>query len=40
MYVYKPNTILATPIAGLDNPSIYTAYKSNFDELARNGFKP
>jgi hypothetical protein len=40
MYVYKPNAILATPIAGLDNTSIYNTYKSNFKELARKGFKP
>ncbi len=25
MYVYKPNAILATPIAGLDDTSIYNA---------------
>jgi hypothetical protein len=40
MYVYKPNAILATPIASLDNTSIYNAYKSNFEELARKWFKP
>jgi hypothetical protein len=34
MYVYEPNAILATPIASLDNTSIYNAYKSNFKELA------
>jgi hypothetical protein len=40
MYMYEPNVILATPIAGLDNTSIYNAYKSNFEELASKGFKP
>jgi hypothetical protein len=40
MYVYKPNAMLATPIASLDDTSIYNAYKSNFKELARKGFKP
>jgi hypothetical protein len=38
--MYKPNAILATPIAGLDNMSIYNAYKSNFEELTRKEFKP
>jgi hypothetical protein len=40
MYMYKPTAILATPIASLDDMSIYNAYKSNFEELARKGFKP
>jgi hypothetical protein len=40
MYVYKANTILATPIAGLDDMSIYNAYKSNFKEFTRKGFEP
>ncbi len=40
MYMYKANAILATPIAGLDDTSIYNVYKSNFEELTRNGFKP
>ncbi len=39
MYVYKANTILATLIAGLDDTSIYNAYKSNFEELTRIEFK-
>jgi hypothetical protein len=34
MYVYEPNAILATPIAGLDDTNIYNAYKSKFKELA------
>jgi hypothetical protein len=40
MYHYEANAILATPISGLDDKSIYNAYKQNFDELARKGFKP
>jgi hypothetical protein len=39
MYMYKPNAILATPIAGLDDTRIYNAYKSDFKELTRKGFK-
>ena len=40
MYHYEANAILATPISGLDDKSIYNAYKHNFDELASKGFKP
>jgi hypothetical protein len=40
MYHYKANAIMATPIAGLDDKSIFNAYKKNFDELAAKGFKP
>ncbi len=40
MYVYEASLILATPIAGLDDMSIYNAYKSNLEELTRKGFKP
>jgi hypothetical protein len=40
MYHYEVNVILATPIAGLDDKSIFNAYKKNFDELASKGFKP
>ncbi len=40
MYHYKANAILATPIAGLDDKSIFQAYKANFDELANKGYKP
>ncbi len=40
VYHYEANAILATPIAGLDDRRIFTAYKKNFDELAAKGFKP
>jgi hypothetical protein len=40
MYHYEANAIMATPIAGLDDKSIFNAYKRNFDELAAKGFKP
>jgi hypothetical protein len=40
IYHYKANAILATPIAGLDDKSIFEAYKKTFDELAQKGFKP
>ncbi len=40
LYHYKLNCILATPIAGLDNKTIFKAYKKHFDELTTKGFKP
>jgi hypothetical protein len=40
LYHYKLNCILTTPIAGLDNISIFNAYKKQFEELAAKGFKP
>jgi hypothetical protein len=40
LYHYKLNCILPTPIAGLDNISIFNAYKTQFEELAAKGFKP
>ena len=40
MYHYEANAILATPIAGLDDESIFNAYKQNFDKLMQKGFKP
>jgi hypothetical protein len=40
MYHYEANTILATLITGLDNLSIFNAYKLNFEQLAQKGFKP
>ena len=40
MYHYEANAILATPIAGLVDSSIFNAYKANFDKLAQKGFKP
>jgi hypothetical protein len=38
MYHYKSNAILATPITGLDDVSIFNEYKLNFDELLK-GYK-
>ncbi len=40
LYHYESNAILATPIAGLDNVSIYIAYKKFFEDLTAKGFKP
>jgi hypothetical protein len=40
LYHYETNNILAMPIGGLDDVSIFNAYKTNFDSLAQNGFKP
>ncbi len=40
MYHYKANAILAKPISGLDNISIFNIYKMQFDDLTSKGFKP
>jgi hypothetical protein len=40
LYHYESNSILATPIAGLDDTSIFEAYKTRFKELEAKGFKP
>ncbi len=40
MYHYEAHAIMATPIARLDDQSIFNAYKANFNELAQKGFKP
>ncbi len=40
LYHYESNAILATPIAGLDDVSIFNAYKKYFKELTTKGFKP
>ena len=40
MYHYETNTILATPVAGPDNKSIFNAYKMQFDNLTSKGYKP
>ena len=40
MYHYETNTILATPIPGLDSTSILDAYKKNFEYLESKGYKP
>jgi hypothetical protein len=40
LYHYESNCILSTPIAGLDDKSIFEAYKARFEELKSKGFKP
>ena len=40
LYHYESNCILPAPIAGLDNVSIFNAYKMQFEELAVKGFTP
>jgi hypothetical protein len=37
LYHYKSNAILASPVAGLDNVSIFKAYKKYFKELTAKG---
>jgi hypothetical protein len=38
IYHYESNTILASPISGLDNISIIESYKKHFDEFTAKGF--
>jgi hypothetical protein len=40
LYHYESNSILATPIVGLDDVSIFQAYKQQFEMLKTKGFKP
>jgi hypothetical protein len=40
MYHYESNCILTKPSTGLDNISIFNAYKRRFEELAAKGYKP
>ncbi len=40
MYHYKTNSILATPIANMDNKSIFEAFKVKFNMLEEKGYKP
>jgi hypothetical protein len=40
MYHYKSNAILATPNTGLDDVSIFNAYKLNFNNMKQKGYKP
>jgi hypothetical protein len=40
LYHYESNAILGTPIAGLDNVSIFEAYKKQLKNLVNKGFKP
>ncbi len=40
LYYYKSNSILADLIKGLDDKTIFEAYKIQFNELTKQGFKP
>ena len=40
LYHYESNCILATPIKGVDDKTIFEAYKMYFEELTSKGFKP
>ena len=40
LYHYKSYSILATPIVGLNDVSIFQAYKQQFEMLKSKGFKP
>jgi hypothetical protein len=40
MFYYKDNAITATPITGWDDVCIFNAYKLNFKDLNRKGYKP
>ncbi len=40
LYHYESNAILATPITGLNDVSIFNAYKTYFDVVTTKGFKP
>jgi hypothetical protein len=39
MYHYEANAIFAIPIAGLDDVTIFEAYKTKFDELTAKGLR-
>jgi hypothetical protein len=39
MYHYEANAIFAIPIAGLDDVTIFKAYKKKFDKLTAKGLK-
>ena len=40
LYHYKLNCILATPIKGMDDKTIFEAHNKYFKELTSKGFKP
>jgi hypothetical protein len=40
MYHYKTNAIMGTPIASLDDVSIFNVYKLNFNKLTPKGYRP
>jgi hypothetical protein len=39
MYHYESNSILATPITGLTDIIVFKAYKQQFENLEKKGFK-
>ncbi len=39
IYHYESNSILATPITGLTDNIVFDAYKQQFEELEKKGFK-
>ena len=39
IYHYESNSILATPITGLSDNIVFDAYKQQFEELEKKGFK-
>ncbi len=39
IYHYESNSILATPITGLTDNILFEAYKQQFEELKKKGFK-
>ncbi len=39
VYHYKSNAILALPISGLDDNTIFAAYKTQFEFLESKGYK-
>jgi hypothetical protein len=39
IYHYESNSILATPITGLTDIIIFEAYKKQYEELEKKGFK-
>ncbi len=40
LYHYESNVILAKPITGLDDMTIFTVYKTYFEELTAKEYKP
>jgi hypothetical protein len=40
LYHYKLNCILADPITALDDTTIFEAYRKQFNDLAKKGYKP
>jgi hypothetical protein len=40
LYHYESNCILASPIKGMDDRTIFETYKKYFEELTSKGFKP